>query len=111
VRLHLGGPDARVALRDEVPSAEELEMIIGRLETMDRSRRTGPWTLAVLCAIRDHPGLRAPDLAESFGRESRLFKADVRRLKELGLTESLPVGYRLSSRGVDVIASIEAGRV
>ena len=27
------------------------------------------------------------------------FKRDVRRLKELGLTESLPVGYRLSPRG------------
>jgi hypothetical protein len=27
------------------------------------------------------------------------FKLDVRKLKELGLTESLPVGYRLSPRG------------
>jgi hypothetical protein len=27
------------------------------------------------------------------------FKRDVRRLKELGLTESLEVGYRLSPRG------------
>ena len=31
--------------------------------------------------------------------ETRPFKADVRKLKELGLTESLPVGYRLSPRG------------
>ena len=28
-----------------------------------------------------------------------MFKRDVRKLKELGLTESLPVGYRLSPRG------------
>lgn len=31
--------------------------------------------------------------------EQRPFKANVRKLKELGLTESLEVGYRLSARG------------
>ena len=29
-----------------------------------------------------------------------MFKRDVRKLKELGLTESLEIGYRLSPRGV-----------
>jgi hypothetical protein len=57
----------------------------------------------VLEAIRERPGVRAPDLAASFGRETRPFKADVRKLKELGLTESLPVGYRLSPRGEAVL--------
>jgi ribosomal protein S19E (S16A) len=33
------------------------------------------------------------------GRERHPFKTDVRKLKELGLTESLEVGYRLSPRG------------
>jgi hypothetical protein len=33
------------------------------------------------------------------GRETLPFKRDVRKLKELGLTESLEVGYRLSPRG------------
>jgi hypothetical protein len=41
----------------------------------------------------------SPDLAATMGRETAPFKADVRKLKELGLTESLPVGYRLSPRG------------
>ena len=45
------------------------------------------------------PASRAPDLAESFGMETRPFKLRVRRLKELGLTESLRIGYRLSPRG------------
>jgi hypothetical protein len=36
------------------------------------------------------------------GRETKPFKADVRKLKELGLTESLEVGYRLSPRGKTV---------
>ena len=31
--------------------------------------------------------------------EKRPFKQRVRRLKELGLTESLEVGYRMSPRG------------
>jgi hypothetical protein len=41
----------------------------------------------------------AADIAASIGREKLPFKADVRKLKELGLTESLDVGYRLSPRG------------
>jgi hypothetical protein len=53
----------------------------------------------VLELIRDHPATRAADLAASLGRDTRPFKTDVRKLKELGLTESLEVGYRLSPRG------------
>ena len=47
--------------------------------------------------------MRAPDLAESFGRETAAFKRDIRKLKELGLTVSLDVGYRLSPRGEVVL--------
>ena len=43
--------------------------------------------------------MRAADLAASFGRETQPFKLDVRKLKALGLTLSLEVGYRLSPRG------------
>jgi hypothetical protein len=53
----------------------------------------------VLDAIAAHPATRAPDLAASFGRETAPFKIDVRKLKNLGLTISLTVGYRLSPRG------------
>jgi hypothetical protein len=49
--------------------------------------------------IAAHPGRRAPDLAEMLGMETVDFKRQVRRLKELGLTHSLRVGYRLSPRG------------
>ena len=45
------------------------------------------------------PATRAPELAAELGRETAPFKADVRKLKELGLTESLDRGYRLSPRG------------
>ena len=40
-----------------------------------------------------------PELAAGFGMETRQFKLRVRRLKELGLTESLTTGYRISPRG------------
>ena len=33
----------------------------------------------------------------------RVFKIDVRKLKELGLTESLDIGYRISPRGLAVL--------
>jgi hypothetical protein len=94
IELHHDGPDPRVALREGEPTAED----VARLDRM------GPWTYEVLRAIAERPGVRAPDLAASFGRETRPFKADVRKLKELGLTESLPVGYRLSPRGRRLLA-------
>jgi hypothetical protein len=34
------------------------------------------------------------------------FKVQVRKLKALGLTESLDIGYRLSPRGVAVLAFV-----
>ena len=47
--------------------------------------------------------MRAGDPASEAGRERDHFKVDVRKLKGLGLTESLEVGYRLSPRGDAVI--------
>ena len=58
-----------------------------------------PWGLDYLRAIADRPGVRAEELAATFGVEKRVFKPRVRRLKELGLTISLSPGYGLSPRG------------
>ena len=70
-----------------------------RLDRLDRASSHGPWTRSTLALIADHPARRAGDLAEMVGREMPPFKLDVRKLKALGLTESLDVGYRLSPRG------------
>jgi hypothetical protein len=93
------GPDPRVALREraDLSDAERRE-IDQRLDRMDATRDR-PWTREVLRLIAAQPGVRAPDLAASLGRETLPFKRDVRRLKELGLTCSLPVGYEISHRG------------
>ena len=66
---------------------------------MDARDAAGPWTLTVLRMIGASPGTRAADLAARMNWETPPFKARVRRLKALGLTESLEVGYRLSLRG------------
>ncbi len=70
-----------------------------RLDRLDRASSHGPWTAAALDAISARPGVRAADLAASFGRDLQPFKTDIRKLKNLGLTLSLRVGYRLSPRG------------
>jgi hypothetical protein len=106
IGLELVGPDPRVTLRDALPTPEELVEIERRLERLDRASRHGPWTYAVLEAIRDHPSTPAVDLAASFEREKPAFKLDVRKLKELGLTESLRPGYRLSTRGEAVLRAL-----
>jgi hypothetical protein len=106
IGLELVGPDPRVALRDAVPSADEVADIERRLARLDRASHHGAWTLAVLEAIRDRPATPAAELALGFGREKLPFKLDVRKLKELGLTESLRPGYRLSPRGQAVLAGL-----
>jgi hypothetical protein len=100
VGVRLAGPDPRVALRAKrrLSQADRAE-IDTRLARMDRASPHGPWTAVVLELIAENPGVRAPDLAARLGRETLPFKRDVRKLKELGLTESLEVGYRLSPRG------------
>lgn len=93
-------PDPRAVLAaDDTLSIEAVAELDRRLTRMDRASAAGPWTAATLAAIAAHPGTRAADLAAAQGRETLPSKADVRKLKNLGLTVSLEVGYRLSPRG------------
>jgi hypothetical protein len=100
IRLHREGDDPRIALREDAELAvDEIAAITVRLERLDRASTHGPWTRSTLELIRAQPAVRAPDLAASVGRETQPFKLDVRKLKNLGLTISLRVGYELSPRG------------
>lgn len=94
------GPDPRaeLAARDDL-SDDDVVDIDRRLDRLDRASSYGAWTRPTLRLIAEHPERRAGDLADMVGRERAPFKLDVRKLKNLGLTESLPVGYRLSPRG------------
>jgi len=103
IRLRHVGPDPRVNLREIIPDEAGLIEIGGRLQRLDSISKHGPWTWETLGLIADNPGVRAEDLAASVGREKMPFKLDVRKLKEMGLTESLLTGYRLSPRGEAVL--------
>lgn len=92
------GDDPRVALR-QAAELDAVAEIAATLDAIDARSRRGPWTREVLDLIARRPATLAAELATELGRERLPFKADVRRLKELGLTESLEVGYRLSPRG------------
>lgn len=85
------------------PPADE---IVRRLSATDR-RAKRPWAVATLSLIADNPERRAADLAATLGFETAPFKANVRRLKALGLTESLEVGYRVTDLGRDVLKAIQ----
>jgi len=106
VRLSWVGEDPRVELRSAVPLADELGQVAAAVEKLDASRRSGPWTRQVLEWIRDNPGVISTELAALLGRDVPPLKADIRRLKALGLTESLRIGYRLSPRGAAYLESL-----
>jgi hypothetical protein len=102
VLVHFAGADTRAVLHDDA-SAEAVAAVIAKLDAMDARSARGPWTRRTLALIGQWPGRRAPELAEMEGLATPVFKTDVRKLKELGLTISLTVGYTLSPRGEAVL--------
>jgi hypothetical protein len=108
IKFHLvEGPDPReeLAASDDL-AASELEDLRGRLARLDELSRHGAWTTDTLRLIQAKPATRAGDLAAEFGRDMAGFKLDVRKLKNLGLTYSLEVGYKLSPRGAAYLSSL-----
>jgi len=97
IGLRHGGDGDRVegALQEEL-SADEVRDITARLARLDAA---ACWTRATLALIGERPRVAASQLATALERETRLFKADVVKLKKLGLTQSFEVGYEISPRG------------
>ena len=95
-----GLTDARTLLAASSDLTDDDVAVINRsLDRLDRAAAGGPWTRAVLALIDERPGVVSTELAAIRGMERAPFKLDVRKLKKLGLTDSLEVGYRLSPRG------------
>lgn len=108
IRVRFAGADPRIALRENPRlTPEEVAGILAKLKRMDARSADGNWTGRVLSAIRKHPATRAAELAAPLELEPLTLKTRVRRLKNLGLTESLGTGYRLSPRGEVVLRAIE----
>ena len=92
--------DARSALAVRgTLTPDERAAIKEKLRRIDERSPVGPWTSQTLRVIREHPRVRAGDLATMLQRERLDFKKDVRKLKSLGLTISHEVGYEISPRG------------
>ena len=108
VEFHHGGDGDRVAiaLEDDLTPAD-VEEIEKRLKRLDAKE---PWTAATLALIGKQPRVAASKLAAKLGRETAPFKADVVKLKKLGLTQSFEVGYELSPRGRAFLARARGKR-
>ena len=108
VGIVLTGPDPRVALRgaDELDSGD-VAALNTKLDRLDRAAEQ-PWTRKTLRQIQRLPGVVSTELAAEDGQERQAYKLRVRRLKALGLTESLERGYRLSPRGVAYLAALDS---
>ena len=108
IGIVLAGPDPRVVLRDsDQLAAADVSALSARLERMDRAAEQ-PWTHSTLRQIQRLPGVVSTELAAEAGKERRAYKLRVRRLKALGLTESLERGYRLSPRGEAYLRGIDS---
>lgn len=107
-RIELGAleADPRIALRKKRASDSDLQQLIVRLDRLDARSTGAPWTRRVLDLIDAHPARRAGDLCTMAGQDKMSFKTNVRKLKTLGLTESLEVGYRLSPRGAALLEEL-----
>jgi hypothetical protein len=106
VELRYLGADDRAERRgDDLLDPDQVAEVKARLDRMDRRSGTA-WTQQTLRLIERYPGIVSTALARQVGKERMQFKTDVRTLKELGLTESLEVGYRLSPRGEAVLRSL-----
>lgn len=97
-RLDREDPRKGLALSDDL-DVQAVDQIRERLRELDQRGRGPKWTDTYLRLVHQHAGIPAGELAIMVGAEKDLLKRRMRRLKDLGLTESLDVGYRLSPRG------------
>lgn len=105
IEFRRAGDDPRIALReDDQLSAADLADLQTRLARLDKASKIGPWTERVLRLVERHPERRSADLAKLSRLEQEWLKLNIRKLKNLGLTESLEIGYRISPRGLAYLA-------
>jgi hypothetical protein len=110
ISFHFAGQDPREVLREQINLTDnELAKVHRHLTQLDLKSQEGSWTMAVLKLIKQHPGLRATELAASAHLDLQILKVKVRKLKEIGLIESIARGgYRLSPRGCEILNRLDA---
>lgn len=110
ISLQYIGSDPREQLRnDDSISRVECAAIVKKIQRMGRTAPVRDLSMTVLKWIEQWPERRAQDLADEIGMDKTKLKIHIRRLKELGLTESMATGYRLSPRGRRVLIFARTG--
>lgn len=100
VRFHRAGDDPRAARREDADLSEaDVLDLARRLDRSDARSAGGAWTRQVLALLAEAPAEPSWLLCGRVAMDQPTFKRRVRVLKDLGLTESLGRGYRLSPRG------------
>lgn len=106
IALRFARPDPRIALRETgALSPGDVAALAQRLDRFDRGV-DGAWTRGVLERIAANEGEAAAGIARALGADKARLKQNIRKLKDLGLTESLETGYRLSPRGKALLAAL-----
>jgi hypothetical protein len=107
IGLHYGGDGDRASIAlDDRLAPEDVQTVSAKLKKLDAVR---PWTAETLALILRNPRVAASQLAKQAGREKAAFKADVVKLKKLGLTQSFEVGYEISPRGGAYLRALARG--
>src|SRR5262245_35466559 len=89
IEVRFARADRRIARRENDDLAEsEIDGLVKRLVRLDKASSHGPWTRQALELIDRNPAIVSTVLAAKMGLERPVFKIDIRRLKESGLTES-----------------------
>jgi hypothetical protein len=103
IRIRWAGEDPRLTLRESTDldeaALDAIDSVVSGI-----GRHGGPTGIELLEMIAANPATPAQDLADGIGVERDVLKRRIRQLKELGLTESLRIGYRLSPRGEAYLA-------
>ena len=111
IAVEYAGADPRIALRQrDALSDADVDDILRRLNRLDAQSPTGAWTLRVLAEIEGRPAVAARVLAQRLRCEKDWLKPQIRKLKDLGLTVSLPIGYELSPRGRVAVERLKGSR-
>ncbi len=108
-RIHLrySGEDPRIALREQKEfSDDDLIFLLRKINKYDQASPYGAWVQRLMLALQKYPETRSGELATILKVEKEWLKIQVRKLKNLGLTESLREGYRLSRRGHELLMKI-----
>lgn len=109
IKFHFVGQDPREVLREQNNlTDDELAEVHRKLAQLDLKSQDGSWTMAVLRLIKQHPGLRATELAALAYLDTQVLKVKVRKLKSIGLTVSIARGgYQLSPRGCEILNRLD----